>query len=148
MQRRHFPRSTFSPSPAPTCCNLLMAAQRLLAWPKQASSEARNIVLGVIKAHNAPISTRDLFKEAVKVPPPPGANGEPLTPWARHLRNIKPAPPHPDHPIRSLRYVFFCRLALRVLVWAGPLTYTALVSCAPQLPQAHGIGRSRSHAGC
>ncbi|KAI0253007.1 hypothetical protein BJV78DRAFT_1198483 [Lactifluus subvellereus] len=82
-----------------------MTAQRLLAWPKQASLEARNIVLGVIKSHNEPISTRDLFKKAVNVPPPPGANGEPLTPWARHLRNTTPAPPYPDHPIRSINYL-------------------------------------------
>jgi len=84
---------------------LIMVVQRLLAWPKQASSEARNIVLGVIKSHNEPISTRDIFKLAVKVPAPPGANAEPLTPWAKYLKNSKPAPPYPDHPVRSLSYL-------------------------------------------
>ena len=87
-----------------------MVVQRLLAWPKQASSEARNIVLGVIKSHNEPISTRDVFKLAVKEPAPRGANGEPLTPWAKYLRNSKPAPPFPDHPVRSLRCVFHATL--------------------------------------
>ncbi|KAI9507829.1 hypothetical protein F5148DRAFT_1201424 [Russula earlei] len=83
-----------------------MAAQRLLAWPKETTSEARKIILGVIKSHNAPISSRELFEKAVKVPAPPRENGEqPLTPWARHLRNSKPAPPYPDHPIRSLKYL-------------------------------------------
>ncbi|KAI0000692.1 hypothetical protein BJV74DRAFT_882760 [Russula compacta] len=82
-----------------------MAAQRFLAWPKQASSEARSIVLGVLKSHDAPISTRDLFVKTVKVPASPNANGEPLTPWARHLRNSTPAPPFPDHPIRSMSYL-------------------------------------------
>ncbi|KAN0105167.1 hypothetical protein V8E52_011282 [Russula decolorans] len=80
-----------------------MVVQRLLAWPKQASSEARNIVLGVIKSHNEPISTRDVFKLAVKVPAPP--SGEPLTPWAKYLKNTKPAPPYPDHPVRSLSHL-------------------------------------------
>ncbi|KAI0277995.1 hypothetical protein BGY98DRAFT_976171 [Russula aff. rugulosa BPL654] len=82
-----------------------MVVQRLLGWPKQASSEARNIVLGVIKSHNEPISTHDVFKLAVKVPAPPRSNGEPLTRWAKHLRNCTPAPPHPDHPVRSLRHL-------------------------------------------
>ncbi|KAF8500385.1 hypothetical protein F5888DRAFT_1681637 [Russula emetica] len=82
-----------------------MVVQRLLAWPKQASSEARNIVIGVIKSHNEPISTRDVFELAVKVPAPPGANGEPLTPWAKYLRNSKPPPSHPNHPVRSLTYL-------------------------------------------
>lgn len=84
----------------------IMVVQRLLAWPKQASSEARNIVLGVISSHNEPISTRDLFRLAVKVPAPPGANEEPLTSWAKYLKNSKPAPPYPNHPVRSLRCAF------------------------------------------
>ena len=83
-----------------------MIAQRLLAWPKQASSEARNVVLGVIKSHNTPLSTRDVFNEAIKVPAPPGSTAEPLTPWAKYLKNTKPAPPFPDHPVRSLTCVF------------------------------------------
>jgi hypothetical protein len=87
-----------------------MVVQRLLAWPKQASSEARNIVLGVIKSHNEPISTRDVFKLAVKVPAPP--SGEPLTPWAKYLKNTKPAPPYPDHPVRSLRCVLLATLVV------------------------------------
>ena len=87
-----------------------MVVQRLLAWPKQATSEARNIVLGVIKSHNEPISTRDVFKLAVKVPAPQGANEGPLTPWAKYLSNTKPAPPYPNHPVRSLRYVFHATL--------------------------------------
>ncbi|KAH9000926.1 hypothetical protein EDB86DRAFT_2903987 [Lactarius hatsudake] len=82
-----------------------MAAQRLLAWPKQASSEARNLVLGVLKSHNEPLSTRELFEKAVKVPHSPGANGEPLTPSAQNLRNAIPAPPYPDHPVRSLTFL-------------------------------------------
>ncbi len=85
-----------------------MIAQRLLAWPKQASSEARNIVLGVIKSHNEPLSTREVFNLAVNVPAAP--IGEPLTLWAKYLKNMKPAPSHPDHPVRSLRCVF--RVAL------------------------------------
>jgi hypothetical protein len=80
---------------------VIMVVQRLLAWPKQASSEARNIVLGVLKSHNEPISTRDVFKLALEVPAPP--SGEPLTPWAKYLKNTKPAPPYPNHPVRSLR---------------------------------------------
>lgn len=83
-----------------------MAAQRLLAWPKHASSEARNLVLGVLKSHNGPLSTRELFEKAVKVSPPPRAKGQPLTPAARDLKNASPAPPYPDHPVRSQRYVY------------------------------------------
>lgn len=83
-----------------------MVVQRLLGWPKQASSEARNIVLGVLKSHNEPISTREVFKLAVKVPAPPEANGEPLTPGAKYLKDSNPAPPYPNHPVRSLRCVF------------------------------------------
>ncbi|KAH9026293.1 hypothetical protein EDB83DRAFT_2425715 [Lactarius deliciosus] len=82
-----------------------MAAQRLLAWPKQASSEARNLVLGVLKSHNEPLSTRELFEKAVKVPHSPGVNGEPLTPSAQKLRDATPAPPYPDHPVRSLTFL-------------------------------------------
>jgi hypothetical protein len=82
-----------------------MVAQQLLAFPKQASSEARNIILQVIKSHGAPISTRDLFEKAVKVPAPPEANGEPLTPWAKFLRGQTPQPPYPEHPVRSIRFV-------------------------------------------
>ena len=83
-------------------------AQRLLAWPKQASSEARNLVLGVLKSHSEALSTRELFEKAVKVSPPtPASNNEPLTPKARYLKSLKPAPPYPDHPVRSLRYVFY-----------------------------------------
>lgn len=89
-----------------------MVVQRLLAFPKQASSEARNIVLGVIKSHNEPISTRDVFELAVKVPVPPEANAEPLTPWAKYLRNSKPAPPYPNHPVRSLTCVFYPTLVV------------------------------------
>jgi hypothetical protein len=81
-----------------------MLAQQLLAWPKQASKEARDVVLGVIKSHNAPISTRDILKLAVNAPAPPME--EPLTPWARYLKNTIPAPPYPHHPVRSLRCVF------------------------------------------
>ena len=80
---------------------VIMVVQRLLAYPKQASSEARNIVLGVLKSHKEPISTRDVFKLAVKVAASP--IGEPLTPWAKYLKNMKPAPPYPNHPVRSLR---------------------------------------------
>ncbi|KAH9959402.1 hypothetical protein BC827DRAFT_1134576 [Russula dissimulans] len=82
-----------------------MAAQRLLAWPKQATSEARNIALRVIRSHDAPISSRELFEKAIKVPAQPRSNSEPITPSARHLSNIKPAPPHPNHPIRSMSYL-------------------------------------------
>ncbi|KAH9038524.1 hypothetical protein EDB85DRAFT_1932795 [Lactarius pseudohatsudake] len=89
-------------------------AQRLLAWPKYASSESRNLVLGVLKSHNEPLSTRELFEKAVKVPHAPGANGEPLTPSAQTLRNAIPAPPHPDHPVRSL--TFLKRTILEALV--------------------------------
>ena len=87
-----------------------MVVQRLLAWPKQASSEARKIVLDVIKSHNEPISTRDIFKLALKVPAPPGYNAEPLTPWAKYLKNTKPPPPYPNHPVRSLQCVFHATL--------------------------------------
>ena len=83
-----------------------MVVQRLLAWPKQATSEARNIVIGVIKSHNEPISTRDVFKRAVKVPAPLGAVKEPLTAWAKYLRNTRNPPTHPNHPVRSLTCVF------------------------------------------
>lgn len=89
---------------------LIMVVQRLLAWPKQASSEARNIVLGVISSHKEPISTRDLFRLAIKAPAPPRANEEPLTPWAKYLKNSKPAPPYPNHPVRSLRCAFHATL--------------------------------------
>lgn len=82
-----------------------MTVHRLLAWPKNASSEVRNLVLGVLKSHNEPLSTRELFEKAVKVPAPPGGNGEPLTSSAKALRNASPAPPYPDHPVRSLTYV-------------------------------------------
>jgi hypothetical protein len=82
-----------------------MAAQRLLAYPTQASSQARNLVLGVLKSHNEPLSTRELFERAVKVPHPPGAKGGPLTTSARILKKAAPAPPYPDHPVRSQRYV-------------------------------------------
>jgi len=82
-----------------------MTAQRLLAWPKQASFEARHIVLGVLKSHDGPLSTRDVFSKAVNVPAPPGANAEPLTAWAKYLRNRNPPPPYPDHPVRSLSYL-------------------------------------------
>ncbi|KAI9462790.1 hypothetical protein BJY52DRAFT_1146348 [Lactarius psammicola] len=82
-----------------------MATQRLLAWPKQASSEARNLVLEVLKSHSEPLSTRELLEKVVKIPPPPVTSVEPLTPWARYLKNTKPAPPYPDHPVRSLSYL-------------------------------------------
>jgi hypothetical protein len=82
-----------------------MAAQRLLAWPKQASSEVRNLVLGVLKSNNEPLSTREIFERAVKVPAPPGGNGEPPTSSAQFLRKATPAPPYPNHPVRSLTYV-------------------------------------------
>jgi len=115
---------------------MAMAVQRLLAWPKQTTLEARNLVLGLIKSHNAPISTRDLFEKAVKVPASPAAKGEPLTPWARHLRNLKPSPPHPEHPIRSLKCV---------------LVHTAFLvpiyDLRSQLPETNGLGGARSHAG-
>ncbi|KAI0278326.1 hypothetical protein BC826DRAFT_866315, partial [Russula brevipes] len=81
-------------------------------WSRQTSSEARNIVLGVIKSHDAPISTRDLFEKVVKVEAPP-PSGEPLKPWER-LRNVKYPPPHPDHPIRSVTYLK--RIVLEELV--------------------------------
>jgi len=106
-----FPRFSLLP--------LIMAAQRFLAWPKRATSDARKIVLGVISSHNEPISTLDVFKNAVNVPAPPGVNGEPLTPWAEHLKNLKPAPPHPDHPVRSLNYLK--RTVLEDLVRTGDI---------------------------
>lgn len=88
---------------------IIMVPHRLLAWPKQASSEARNIVLSVLKSHE-PISTRELFNLAVKVPAPPGHNKGPLGPWARYLKNSNTAPSHPDHPVRSIRCVFHATL--------------------------------------
>jgi hypothetical protein len=86
--------------------SLIMVVHRMLAWSKQASSEARHIVLNIMKAHAEPISTRDVFNQAVKVPAPPRDDKVPLAPWARYLKNVKPAPPFPDHPVRSLRCVF------------------------------------------
>jgi hypothetical protein len=83
----------------------MVVAQRLLAWPKQASGQVRNLVLGVLKSHNEPLSTRELFEKAVKVPSPPRGNKEPLTPSAKDLRNATPAPPYPNHPVRSITYV-------------------------------------------
>ncbi|KAI0263110.1 hypothetical protein BC834DRAFT_1043115 [Gloeopeniophorella convolvens] len=82
-----------------------MTIQRLLAFPKQASSEARGIVLDVIRANNAPLSTRELFEKSVKVPAPRSSSSRPLTAWARHLKTVTPLPPHPDHPVRSLSYL-------------------------------------------
>lgn len=113
-----------------------MAAQRLLAWPKQASSGVRNLVLGVLKSHNEPLSTRELFEKAVKVPRPPGARGEPLTPSARYLRSVTPAPPHPDHPVRSLRYVYH----------AHPNSHIHNHASTRQLSKTNGTGGSCSHA--
>ena len=46
--------------------SLTFMAQRLLAWPKQATSEARNFVLGVLKSNNEPLSTREIFEKAIK----------------------------------------------------------------------------------
>jgi len=91
----------------PTQCLHLtpMSAQRLLAWPKQASSGARNLVLGVLKSHGEPLSTRELFEKAVKVPRPPGPSREPLTPSAQDLKKATPAPPYPNHPVRSLSFL-------------------------------------------
>ena len=111
-----------------------MAAQRMLAWPKQASSEVRNLVLGVLKSHNEPLSTRELFEKAVKVPAPSGANGEPLTTSAQLLKKATPAPPYPDHPVRSLRYVYH----------AHP-THT-ITQSTRQLSKTNDTGASCSHA--
>jgi|SRR5712671_1372453 len=106
--------SMFVPSDHCTHHSLsLMAAQRLLVWSKQTTSEARNIVLGVIRSHNAPISTHEVFEKAVKVPAKPRSNSEPLKPWERYLRHLKPGPTYPDHPIRSLR----CVCDVTSLVW-------------------------------
>jgi len=80
-----------------------MVVHRLLTFPKQASSEARKIVLDVIKAHKEPLSTRDVFNLAVKVPAEP--IGEPLTTWSSYLKNSITRPSHPDHPVRSLSYL-------------------------------------------
>ncbi|KAH9974708.1 hypothetical protein BGW80DRAFT_1170469 [Lactifluus volemus] len=64
----------------------------------RANSQARKIVLGIIRSHNEPITTHDLYHKAVEV-------NERVTPWAEHLRKINPAPPHPEHSIRSMRYL-------------------------------------------
>ncbi|KAF8267170.1 hypothetical protein EI94DRAFT_1582411 [Lactarius quietus] len=82
-----------------------MASQRLLAWPKQASSNVRNLVLAVLKSQSEPLSTREIFEKAVKVAPPPGSNVVPLTPSARYLKSVKPAPPYPNHPVRSITFL-------------------------------------------
>lgn len=96
-----------------------MVLHRLLTLPKQASSEARNIVLGVIKSHNEPISTRDILTLALKVPAPRGFNAGPLASWARYLKNSKPAPPYPNHPVRSISHLK--RTILEDLVRTGDI---------------------------
>ncbi len=117
-----------------------MAAQRLLGWPRQVSVEARNIVLGVLKSHNEPMSTHELFEKAVKVPSRPRANGQPLTPSARYLKSVKPAPPHPNHPVRSLRYMYHASTSEETQLTHYDHTSTR------QLFKTRDIGGSCSHA--
>ncbi|KAA1476572.1 hypothetical protein DENSPDRAFT_843558 [Dentipellis sp. KUC8613] len=78
-------------------------ALNLYTWKQQTTSVARNIVLQIIRSSATPLSTKDIFHQAVKV----HADRSQAT-WTgtrTPTATDAPAPPNPDHPIRSVNYL-------------------------------------------
>ena len=101
----------------------------------RALSEGIKIVRDVLKSNFFPngFTTLQLFRVAVKQPPPPDFptyHPTGLTPVVKPNKDrstkVKPivrgVPPHPEHPIRSIRSVpffFSCSISFDQFAWLG-----------------------------
>ncbi|TFY82144.1 hypothetical protein EWM64_g1872 [Hericium alpestre] len=72
----------------------------LYPYMRQATSEARAIVRSIISSSPTPLSTRDIFSAAVKIPAKSAS-----TKNSKFITDKMALAPYPDHPIRSMGYL-------------------------------------------
>ncbi|KAI0314407.1 hypothetical protein OF83DRAFT_452638 [Amylostereum chailletii] len=77
-------------------------ASQLYPWVYNVTAPARDIVRNVIRTSSTPLSTKNIFKQAVKQVP---SSTSPAPTKAMLKRMSGPLPSHPEHPVRSISYL-------------------------------------------
>ncbi|THH19639.1 hypothetical protein EW146_g1571 [Bondarzewia mesenterica] len=87
---------------------MVLRPLRLRLWPQQTTKQAQDIVRQVLRSSPTPLSTKDIFKQALQLKlENPVIQTDPYILRARKLSEAQgtPQPPQPQHPIRSLSYL-------------------------------------------
>ncbi|KAI0065031.1 hypothetical protein BV25DRAFT_1822133 [Artomyces pyxidatus] len=77
-------------------------ASRFYPFARTTTSQARDVVRNIIRSSATPLSTRDIFKQAVQQAT--GSSASRST-RANPVANDPHEPPYPDHAIRSMTYL-------------------------------------------